>query len=248
MSIIRCATCDQDNSSSLVYCSHCGAILPKIPQSDGNTPLPTSVAIAAGRVQRSDAEPKERTLFSHLWGVFRYLLSVTLGVAVVLAMMDPKAPLPDSRPIPNAPSVLEQNILWSRGVQVTIAQPLINQALAQAGRMKWSSPIDFIPMPQLLESSVILANDGLRFSVTISILSYPLYLSESFRLSGGSRHWDLIPESGSLGLLPLNKSFLSLMTPFMSSCSFPFAKDLQVMKAADTLRIRPGYLDLSTRP
>ncbi|MCE9588576.1 MAG: hypothetical protein K8R57_09715 [Verrucomicrobia bacterium] len=252
MSIIRCASCAQDSSSSLVYCSHCGAILPKTPktsQGDGSAPLLPSVAIAAGRAQRFDEESKEkRSLFSHLLGIFRYLLLVALGVAFVLALMDPKSPLPDSRPIANAPAILQQNILGSRGVPVTISQQLINQALAQAGKIQWAPPFDFIPMPQWMESSVILTNGALRFSVTITLMSYPLHLSESFSLSGGSRQWNLMPESGSLGLLPLNGPLLSLITPFMNSCSAPFAKELQVIKGAETVRIRPGYIDLITRP
>ena len=249
MSITRCVSCAQDNSSSLVYCSHCGAILPKTPQGDGNIPLPTSVAMAAGRVQRFDEKSKEkRSLFSHIWGIFRYLLLVALGVAIVLALMDPKAPHPDSRPIANAPTTLQQSILGSRGVPVTISQPLINQSLAQAGRLKWAPPVDFIQMPQWVESSVVLANGGLSFSVTITLMSYPLHFSESFRLSGSSRQWNLIPESGSIGLLPLNGSLLLLMTPFMNSCSSPFAKELQAIEGAETVRIRPGYLDLITRP
>lgn len=249
MSIIRCASCDQDSSSSLVYCTHCGAILPKTPQGDGNIPLTTSVAIAAGRVQRFDEEPKEKLpLFSHLWGVFCYLLSVALGVAVVLALIDPKSPLPERQSIGNAPVILQHYINQSRIAQVTISQPLINQAFAQAGKVQWAAPFALIPMPQWVESSVILANGALRYSVTITLMSYPLHLSESFSLSGGSRQWNLMPVSGSLGLLPLNGPLLSLMTPFMNSCSSPFAKELQVMKGAETVSIRPGYIDFSTRP
>jgi len=207
------------------------------------------VSIAAGRVQRFKEAPKEkRSPFSHLWGIFRYLLSVVLGVAFVLALMDPKASLPDSRPIANAPTTLQQSILGSRGVPLTIPQPLINQALAQAGKIQWALPVDFIPMPQWVESSVVLANRGLSFSVIITIMSYPLHFSESFRISGGSRQWNLIPESGSLGRLPLNGTLLSLMTPFMNSCSSPFAKELQAIEGAEMVRIRPGYLDLITRP
>jgi len=252
MSITSCSSCAQDNPSSLVYCSHCGAILskiPKTPQGDVHAPLQPSVAIAAGRAQRFDEESKEKhSLFSRLWGIFRYLLLVALGVAFVLALMDPKLPLPDSRPIANAPATLQQSIFGSRGVPVTISQSLINQALAQAGKIQWAPPFDFIPMPQWMESVVILTNGGLRFSVTVTLMSYPLHLSESLSLSGGSRQWNLIPESGSLGLLPLNGPLLSLITPFMNSFSSPFAKELRVIKEAESVRIRPGYIDLITRP
>ena len=212
-------------------------------------PLQPSVAIAAGRAQRFDEESKEKhSLFSRLWGIFRYLLLVALGVVFVLALMDPQAPHPDSRPIANAPATLQQSILGSRGVPVTISQTLINQALAQAGKIQWAPPFDFIPMPRWVEGVVILTNGGLRFSVTATLMSYPLHLSESFSLSGGSRQWNLMPESGSLGLLPLNGPLLLLITPFMNSCSSPFAKELQVIKGAETVRIRPGYIDLSARP
>lgn len=208
--------------------------------------------LAASRVQRSYAAPidpkGERSLFSHFWGIFRYLLSVAIGVAVVLALMNPKAPIPDSRPIPNASTILQQNILGTRGVPVTLSQPLINQALAQASKISWTPLFGVLPMPEWVNSSVILSNGGFTYLVIINLFSYPLYLSESFRLSGSSGQWNLIPEAASIGLLPLKGALLSLITPLIRSCSTPFSKELQVLKMAETLRIRSGYLDLIARP
>jgi hypothetical protein len=249
MNTIRCASCGQDNSSTQVYCAHCGSILPKAPLKDGDEPLPTSVAVAARRVQRveNDSDQKQ-SLFSHLVGILRYLLSVALTVSAVLALMDPKAPLPESQVVSNAPAVLRHLIVGSRGVQVTIAQPLINQALAQGGRIQWKAPLDFIPLPEWVGASVMLSAGGLSASVTLTFLNYPLHFSESFRLSGGPLQWNLTPESASVGLLPLRGPLLNLITPFMRSCASPFTQELQMMKGAELLRIRPGFVDLSSRP
>ena len=249
MSTIQCNSCGQENSPSQVYCAHCGVILSKAPQREGNDPLPTSVAVAARRVQRVEEEPEQkRSLFSYLWGFARYLLSVALTVAAVLALMDPKVPLPDTQTIPNAPAILRHQIIGSRGVQVMISQPVINQALAQAGKIQWTAPFDFIPLPEWVDTSVILANGSFRCSVTLTFLNYPLHFSEIFRLSGASLQWSLIPESASIGMLPLRGLFLELLTPFMRSCAAPFTQELQMMKQAETVRIRPGFIDLSTKP
>ena len=232
-----------------MYCAHCGVILSKAPQREGNDPLPTSVAVAARRVQRVEEEPEQkRSLFSYLWGFVRYLLSVALTVAAVLALMDPKVPVPDTQTIPNAPAILRHQIIGSRGVQVMISQPVINQALAQAGKIQWTAPFDFIPLPEWVDTSVILANGSFRCSVTLTFLNYPLHFSEIFRLSGASLQWSLIPESANIGMLPLRGIFLELLTPFMRSCAAPFTQELQMMKQAETVRIRPGFIDLSTKP
>ena len=249
MNTIHCASCGHDNSFTQVYCAHCGSILPKAPRNDGDEPLPTSVAVAARRVQRVEEEPEQKqSFFSHLWGIVRYLLSGALTVAAVLALMDPKAQLPESQAVVNAPTVLRHLIVGSRGVQVTIAQPVINQALAQAGKMEWKAPFEFIPLPEWVGASVILSNGGFSASVTLTFMNYPLHFSESFRLSGGSLQWNLTPESASIGLLPLRGPMLNLITPFMRSCASPFIQELQMMKEAETLRIRPGFIDLSSRP
>ena len=249
MTIIRCTSCGQDNSPNQVYCSHCGSILPKSPQNDGDNPLPTSVAVAARRVQRVEEEPEQkRSLFSHLWGFVRYLLSVTLTVAAVLALMDPKVPLPDTQTISNAPSILRHQIIGSRGIQVMISQPTINQALAQIGKIQWTAPFDFIPLPEWVDTSVVLANGSFRCAVILTFLNYPLHFSETFHLSGASLQWSLIPESANIGMLPIRGPFLKLITPFMHSCAAPFTQELQMMKEAETVRIRPGFVDLSSKP
>ena len=249
MSTIRCSSCGQYNSSSQVYCAHCGVILSKAPQGEGNDPLPTSVAVAARRVQRVEEESEQkRSLFSRFWGFVRYLLSVTLTVAAVLALMDPKVPVPDTQTIPNASAILRHQIIGSRGIQVMISQPTINQALAQAGKIQWTTPLDFIPLPEWVNTSVVLANGSFRCAVILTFLNYPLHFSETFHLSGASLQWSLIPESANIGMLPIRGPFLKLITPFMHSCAAPFTQELQMMKEAETVRIRPGFVDLSSKP
>lgn len=246
---MRCSSCGYDNQPTQVYCSHCGVILSTAPKQDGNKPLPTSVAVAARRVKRVEEEPEGKSsLFSRVWGFLQFPLSVALCVAAVLAIMDPKTPQPDSPSIANAFAILQHNIANSHDEQVAIAQSVINQALVQSGKVEWIPPYDFIPVPQWVSSSVQLFNSGLRFNVVLNFLNYPLFFSENFMLSGKTRQWSLSAESGNIGLLPIRGPLLWLMTPFMKSCASPLAKELMLLQSADTVRIRPGFIDLSSRP
>jgi hypothetical protein len=189
-----------------------------------------------------------RGIFSSLWGVIRYLASVAIGVAAVLALMDPKSQLPDSPQISNASTILQRSIADASQVQVSIAQQVINQALLQDGRVEWTPPFPNVPVPEWTGSSVMLANGRLTFTVTFKFLNYPLHLSETLYLSGKKRDWSLMPESASIGMLPLTGHMLLIVTPFMNHCASPFARELYLIKEADTLRIRTGFLDLSSRP
>lgn len=249
MSDIRCTSCGQDNQQSQVYCSHCGVILSKVPKQLGNQPLPTSVAVAARRLISADEEHQDRpTLIARIWGFLKFTVSVAISVAAVLAIMDPKSPLPESPVIANARTILDHDLANSRGEQVTIAQSVINQALVQSGKVDLGAPYDFIPVPRWVLSSAQLFNSGIRFNVVFSVLNHPLFFSENFRLSGETRQWSLCPESGNIGLLPIQGPFLWLMTPFMKSCSTPLMSELIQLKSADTIRLRQGFLDVRSSP
>ncbi len=249
MTTSRCVSCGQENPSSQVYCTQCGVILSRSPQSDGATPLSTSVAVASSRSNRMKVDSQEGgALLSSLWAIIRYLVSVAIGVAAVLALMDPKSQLPDSPQISNASAIVQRSIADATQVQVSIAQQVINQALVQDGRVEWTPPVPFIPVPEWTGSSVILANGRVTFTVTFKFLNYPLHLSETLYLSGNTRQWSLTPESASIGMLPLTGHMSLIVAPFMNHCAAPFARELKMIREADTLRIRTGFLDLSRRP
>jgi hypothetical protein len=187
-------------------------------------------------------------LLSSLWAIIRYLVSVAIGVTAVLALMEPKPLVPESPQISNASAIVQRSIADAAQVQVSIAQQVINQALVQDGRVEWTPPVPFIPVPEWTGSSVILANGRVTFTVTFKFLNYPLHLSETLYLSGNTHQWSLTPESARIGMLPLSGHLLLIVTPFMNHCAAPFARELKMIREADTLRIRTGFLDLSRRP
>ena len=249
MTTSRCVSCGQENPSSQVYCSQCGVILSRSPQAEGTTPLSTSVAVASSRSNRMKVDSQEGgALLSLVWGVIRYLVSVAIGVAAVLALMDPKSQLPDSPQISNATAIVQRSISDAAQVQVSIAQQVINQALLQDGRVEWTPPVPYLPVAEWTGSSVILANGRVTFTVTFKFLNYPMHLSETLYLSGNTHQWSLTPESARIGMLPLTGHVLLIVTPFMNHCAAPFARELKMIREADTLRIRTGFLDLSRRP
>lgn len=249
MTASRCVSCGQENPSSQVYCSQCGAILSHSPLKDGTTPLATSATVAASRFNRMKVNQGEgRTLLSSLWGLIRYLVSVAIGVAAVLALMGPQTQMPDPPQISNPGAILQRGIDDASHFQVSIAQEVINQALLQDGRVEWTLPVRYVPVPEWISSSVILSNGRLTFTVMFRFLNYPLHLAETLSLSGNARNWSLTPESASIGMLPLTGYTLLMVTPIMNHCAAPFARELKLIKEADTLRIRRGFLDLRRRP
>ena len=254
MSLRICPSCGHQNSDTVVYCVHCGGLLGNAPVAAEGQPLPTSVAVASRRVDSVPASSVERrTLGSRLLGIFVYAVCVALGVAAVLALMNPKtgqnASLPDARRVQNPGSVIQQQFLSSRFTPSSVSQQLINDFLKSSGSIDWQSPA-FIPSsawPRWESTQVELGSGVITASVEASLFGYPIHFSETFRLVGSARQWSLDPESGSIGLLPLSKPFLPLITPFVMSCSVPLAREIKSLEAADLLQIRSGFIDFTIR-
>ncbi len=243
-----CSSCGQGNASTLVYCAHCGGLLSKFPKGSESTPLPTSVAVAARRVQMTEEEPEPpRSFFSRLIGFISYLLSVGVGVALVLMFMEPKAPLSQNQPIANTPNLSKQLFASSRYTPALISQQVINDFLKVSIHPKWKAPFDFIPTPQWSGSSVLLENGKLTYFLNVSMFDYPLHFSESFHLTGASHQWSLEPEEGSVGLLPVKGFLLKLLTPFMETTIDDVRGELTTLHTAETLEISPGWLKFTTR-
>jgi len=249
-----CPSCGHQNSDTVVYCVHCGGILGSIPLPvDGKT-LPTAVAVAARRMEKVPVQSGEgRSMGSRLLGFFVYCVNVVLGVAAVLALMSPKAGqdsfIPEGRRVQNPGAVIEQQIQSSRFTPASISQQLVNDLLKSSGSIDWKSP-SFIPSsawPRWESSHVLLGVGVVTATVDASLFGYPLSFSETFRLAGSARQWSLNPESGSIGLLPISKPFLPLITPFVIACSLPVSREMKVLEAADLLQIRSGFIDFTTR-
>lgn len=249
-----CPSCGHQNSDTVVYCVHCGGILGNVPAPVEGQPLPTAVAVAARRMEKVRVQSGEgRSMGSRLLGFFVYCVSVALGVAAVLALMNPKAgqnPLiPEGRRVQNPGAAIEQQILSSRFTPASLSQQLVNDLLKSSGSIDWKSP-SFIPSsawPRWESSQVQLGAGVVTATVEASLFGYPLSFSETFRLAGSARQWSLNPESGSIGLLPISKPFLPLITPFVTACSLPVAREMKSLEAADSLQIRAGFIDFTTR-
>ena len=254
MSQRLCPSCGHQNSDAVVYCVHCGAILGNAPVPAEGQPLSTSVAVAARRVDKVPVNSAERrSIGSRLLGLFVYVVCVALGVGTVLALMNPKAgqpaALPEARRVQNPAGVIQQQILSSRFTPSSVSQQLINDFLKASGSIDWNAPA-LIPSsvwPKWESAHVELGTGVITATVEATLLGYPLHFSETFKLVGSSRQWGLDPDSGTIGLLPISKPFLPLITLFVQSCSRPLAREIKSLESADSLQIRAGFIDFTTR-
>jgi len=249
-----CPSCGHQNSDTVVYCAQCGVLLRNAPVSPLGQSLPTSVAIAARRVEKvRSSDSGGPSLGSKIFSFLVYCVSVVLGVAAVLALMNPKTGqnpvMPEGRRVQNPGAAIEQQIQSSRFTSASLSQQLVNDLLKSSGSIDWKSP-SFIPnsaWPRWESSQVQLGAGVVTATVEASLFGYPLSFSETFRLAGYARQWSLNPESGSIGLLPISKPFLPLLTPFISACALPVNREMKTLEAADSLQIRSGFIDFTTR-
>jgi hypothetical protein len=167
--------------------------------------------------------------------------------------MNPKAgqpaSLPEARRLQNPAGVIQQQILSSRFTPSSVSQQLINDFLKASGSIDWNAPA-LIPSsvwPKWESAHVELGTGVITATVEATLLGYPLHFSETFKLVGSSRQWGLDPDSGTIGLLPISKPFLPLITLFVQSCSRPLAREIKSLESADSLQIRAGFIDFTTR-
>jgi hypothetical protein len=244
-----CSSCGQLNEGAQVYCSHCGSILSKAPASNGDNPLPTSVAVAARRVKRQEEVTVKKTSFlSHLLSVLLHIAAVVVGVIAVLALMSPKETKPKAPQVNQSASVqIARTLSASRYTPSTLPEVLINAYLQETGRITWNPPFPGFPVPEWISTDVELLPGTVSYRIKVSMFGYPLVFSETFALGGRAMLYTLVPQSGSVGLLPLNQSLLFLITPFMHLSSEPFARELKELEEARSLEIRAGSVQLLTR-
>ena len=242
-----CSSCGAVNTGPNVYCTQCGGILENI-QSGGTDSLPATTAVAKRRHVRIEADrPELPSLFSRIKGIFFYLLWVAIGVIVVLSLMAPKVQPLSSQEVPNARDAARKIMASSRFAPVGLSQQVINSCLSQQGPVTWESPVRMIPMP-VWESSRVEINAGrVTLLTTMGMMGRPIHLSETFHLEGTPGSWSLIPESASIGLLDLPQSLFPVVKALLRPGIESFSEDFNVLSAARSLVIRPGFVEFSTQ-
>ena len=247
MSNRACTSCGAVNTGAKVYCFQCGAVLAAMQPGEEAESLSPAASVAMRRSVRIKAdEPLEHSSSAlnrghkSLLGLLLYALTVAIGVAVVLALMEPKGQFPQSQGIPNARAVARRIISSSRYAPAILSQQLINSCLAEQGPVKWEAPIKSVAIPVLvLETAHVEIGTGkLTVSSALILPKRPLHFSESFRLEGGVGVWRLVPESASIGLLDLPEALLSIFTPI--------ASDLSILASSQSLVIRPEMIEFTT--
>lgn len=248
MSGTTCSSCGAPNATGLVYCSSCGGILPSASQ-DTSSHSPSTVAVARRRHLRINADQHQpASLFSRLRGAFTYLLCVAAGVVLVLALMD-DARMP-SRPdasVPNARAVLDRIVQSARYSPSGISQAVANSLLSQQGALTFDSPIPPIPMPSWEATGVEFKQGVVTLKATVSVFGLALRMSETFRLRGTPLDWGLVPQSATVGLVPIPSVLLPAMSLVMRPAVMPYSKDLDALSKAASLSIRYGMVDFSLR-
>jgi hypothetical protein len=248
MSDRTCPSCGAVNTGAVVYCSKCGALLESVHSGEGDPPLPSTVAVAKRRSQRIEADrPAPQTLLSRLKGLFLYALSVAVGVLIVLALMQPKNVPPRTPTLPNAKPLVQKIISSARFSPAVLSQQLINSCLDQQGPLTWDSPVRLVPMPIWESSSVELSPGKVTLFATISLLGRPIHFSETFHPEGSAGNWSLVPEAATIGLLDLPVSLIPMVTPLLSAGVAPFSTEIASLAAAQTLTIRAGLVEFTTR-
>ncbi|MFZ0436112.1 MAG: zinc ribbon domain-containing protein [Chthoniobacterales bacterium] len=248
MSDRTCSSCGAVNTDAVVYCSQCGALLQGVHSAAGDPPPSSTVAVAKRRSQRIEADrPAAPSALSRLKGLFLYALSVAVGVVIVLALMQPKNVPPRTPALPNAKPLVQKIISAARFSPAVLSQQLINSCLDQQGPLTRDTPVKLVPMPIWESSCVELSPGKVTLFAKISLLGRPIHFSETFYPEGRAGNWSLVPEAATIGLLDLPVSFIPIVTPLLSAGVAPFSTELASLAAAQTLTIRSGFVEFTTR-
>jgi hypothetical protein len=149
--------------------------------------------------------------------------------------------------LPNASALIDRAIVSARVSPVTVSQQVINEFLRVSGRVEWKPPFAALPVPLWLGSHIVIEPDKVAYFVELSFLDYPIHLSETFRLVGTPRQWRLEPLAASIGLLPLSESASRILTPFMMGTTAPLEREISVLRSAERLVLRRGFVEFSAR-
>ncbi len=253
MSERPCGSCGSANPGTRIYCTNCGGIL-SAPAGKEIELTPPVVALAARRVKEAEGGRGEKTPFlSRVVHLLFFVAAVALGVLVVLALMEPREFDPRNgnssvaTTLPNASALIDRAIVSARVSPVTVSQQVINEFLRVSGRVEWKPPFAALPVPLWLGSHIVIEPDKVAYFVELSFLDYPIHLSETFRLVGTPRQWRLEPLAASIGLLPLSESASRILTPFMMGTTAPLEREISVLRSAERLVLRRGFVEFSAR-
>lgn len=209
----------------------------------------TSVAVAVRRL-RSEEEQRSgngRSFLSRILGFITYLVWVALGVIVVLVLMDPRELQPlESASISDAPAMVDRLIASSRYAPAVVSQQMINACLRSSAHSAWNSPVTFLPAPEWTGARVFLGHEAVAYTFVLTMFGYSIHFSETFHLAGSSGNWNLVGDSGSIGLLPIKAPFLPILTFLASASASPQEQILAILKEAPTLEIRYGNVVFTT--
>lgn len=243
-----CPSCGAENPLTAIYCGGCKGLLPVTPAATGTQHQPSRTApVAVPRPARLRAKKTNQgtSLASRLKGLFFYLFSVALGVAVVLALLSPKETAPQAAPVPGSPAVVQRAMANARIGSSTLTQPVINEFLHQQGNPGWAAPFPWIPVPRWTGSRVNLTPGRVTYDLDLTLFGHPLHASETFAITGSPGSWSLQAETGSFGLLPLPPAALPLLTLLMGSSAQSLDHELGRLAAARILLVGPGMIEFS---
>jgi len=222
-----------------------GGIYPKV------VSVPTIPHSAqTGNPRQSDGS----RLLGCLAAFVRYWILVILGVATILALMSPiEIPM---QPHSSVGSLTDANkadlkVMINEAINPphqcleTLSEMLLNSFLECYGSVSWIVPYDYIPVPKWVSTKIKVEDGLLNCFLEITFLGYPFHLSEKFRLAGLSGAWSLVPVRGSVGMLPIKRPFLGVVTPFFIHSSVPLSGLLNTLKNAETLKLRSGKVEFS---
>ena len=243
-----CSSCGRESVTDKSYCIDCGGVLMADKNVDGGT-LSSSQRLATIRKNQfsKDAFSQPHFLLRFLRVLFLLLVLAVIG-SVVLAVMKPKDdfPLPPpSAPVVNAPVLVDRAINRARFGQSGIPLSVINALLLTKVHFQWTLPYEKIPVPVWKGCRVILGEGGLGYHFEITFMDHPIYFTETFRLAGSSRQWNLEPLSGNIGLLPFDGSFLKILTPLMAASISSVSHELHEISLSDTIKIHSGMVEFS---
>jgi len=254
-----CSVCGETGTPGRVYCQHCGGVLVQQDESgkaDAGKGGKGTPEFVVGSRTPSHGKPSRKP--SPLWGFFSQVFLLVkrlffwgLLAALVAALIPPsqesasRAPIPGISGLSNPRIPLQGVFTIAEVTKATLLEGLINENLKKFGTVTWSSRLSFVSPPQWQGSRVIISQGQATYFLDLSYDGIPIYFSETFRIGGESRHWFLIPESGSIGRLPLSELFLPLLTPFIASTATPFDKELEMISHAESLELLPGKVVFS---
>jgi hypothetical protein len=248
-----CGSCGSANPGTRIYCTNCGSIL-SAPAGKEIELTPPAVALASRRVKEAEGRHGDKTPFlSRVVHLLFFIAAVALGVLVVLALMEPREFDPQSGnssvapTLPSASALIDRAIVSARVSPVTVSQQVINEFLRVSGRVEWKPPFAALPVPLWLGSHIVIEPDKVAYFVELSFLDYPIHLSETFRLVGAPRQWRLEPLAASIGLLPLSESASRILTPFMMGTTATLDREISVLRSAERLVLRRGFVEFAAR-